>query len=93
MFHWTDSRIQVHAFSCVLALTLTSLLQRTLHQQGVDLSMARAMESLSGIREILLLYPRQTGQAHPRTATCLSKMDSDQQDLFVKLDLGRYQRA
>jgi transposase len=93
MFHWTDSKIQVHAFYCVLALTLTSLLQRTLHQHGLDLSMARAMESLSGIREVLLLYPRQTGQAHPRTATCLSKMDSDQQDLFVKLNLGRYQRA
>src|SRR6266566_2332055 len=32
MFHWTDSKIRVHAFYCVLALTLTSLLQRTLHQ-------------------------------------------------------------
>ena len=28
MFHWTDSKIRVHAFYCVLALTLTSLLQR-----------------------------------------------------------------
>ena len=26
MFHWTDSKIRVHAFYCVLALTLTSLL-------------------------------------------------------------------
>ena len=55
--------------------------------------MARATESLSGIREVLLPYPRQPGQAHPRTATCLSKMDTDQQNLFLKLDLGRYQRA
>jgi transposase len=93
MFHWTDSKIRVHAFYCVLALTLTSLLQRALHQQGLDLSMARTMELLGGIQEVLLLYPPQPGQAHPRTATCLSKMDPDQQDLFLKLDLGRFQRA
>ena len=37
MFHWTDSKIRVHAFYCVLALTLTSLLQRTLHGQGIGL--------------------------------------------------------
>lgn len=93
MFHWTDSKIRVHAFYCVLALTLTSLLARTLHQQGLDLSMACALELLSGIQEVFLLYPRQPGQSQPRTATCLSKMDPDQQDLFLKLDLGRYQRA
>jgi transposase len=46
MFHWTDSKIRVHAFYCVLALTLTSLLQRTLHQQGLDLSMDRALQLL-----------------------------------------------
>jgi hypothetical protein len=27
MFHWTDSKIRVHAFYCVSALTLTSLSQ------------------------------------------------------------------
>jgi transposase len=38
MFHWTDSKIQVHAFYCVLALLLTSLLQGEL---------ARKVESFS----------------------------------------------
>jgi hypothetical protein len=33
LFHWTDSKIQVHAFYCVLAL-LTSLLQRELVRKG-----------------------------------------------------------
>ncbi len=36
MFHWTDIKIRVHAFYCVLALTLTSLLQRALHQPEVE---------------------------------------------------------
>ena len=38
MFHWTDSKIQVHAFSCVLALLLTSLLQRELARKASALS-------------------------------------------------------
>jgi len=91
MFHWTDSKIRVHAFYCVLALTLTSLLQRTLHQQGLDLSLSRMMELLGGIEEVLVIYPRQPGQKHPRTATCLSERDAEQGRLLQVLDLERYQ--
>jgi transposase len=91
MFHWTDSKIQVHAFYCVLALTLTSLLQRALHEHGLDLSLTRMMELLGSIQEVLLLYPRQQGEKHPRTATCLSERDADQEMLMKALDLGRYQ--
>ena len=91
MFHWTDSKIRVHAFYCVLALTLTSLLQRALHGRGLDLSLSRMMELLGGIQEVLLLYPRQQGEKHPRTATCLSERDAEQQKLLEVLDLGRYQ--
>src|SRR6266705_4367534 len=91
MFHWTDSKIRVHAFYCVLALTLTSLLQRALRGHGMDLSLTRMMELLGGIQEVLLLYPRQQGEKHPRTATCLSERDAAQEKLLEGLDLGRYQ--
>jgi len=91
MFHWTDSKIRVHAFYCVLALTLTSLLQRTLHGRGLDLSLSRMMELLGGIQEVLLLYPRRPGEKHPRTATCLSEQNPEQQKLLEVLSLGRYQ--
>jgi transposase len=91
MFHWTDSKIRVHAFYCVLALTLTSLLQRALHAQGLDLSLTRMMELLGGIQEVLLLYPRQQGEKHPRTATCLSERDAEQEKLLEVLNLRRYQ--
>ena len=91
MFHWTDSKIRVHAFYCVLALTLTSLLQRTLHQQGLDLSLSRMMELLGGIEEVLVIYPRQQGQQRPATATCLSERDAEQERVLQALALGRYQ--
>jgi transposase len=91
MFHWTDPMIRVHAFYCVLALTLTSLLQRTLHQRGIDLSLSRMMELLSAIQEVILLYPLAPGQKQPRTATCMTERDADQERIFQALDLGRYQ--
>ena len=92
MFHWTDPMIRVHAFYCVLALTLTSLLQRTLHQRSLDLSLTRMMELLGGIQEVLLLYPLAPGQKQPRTATCMTERDAEQEQIFQALDLGRYQR-
>jgi len=90
MFHWTDSKIRVHAFYCVLALTLTSLLQRALHQKGHDLSMARMLKLLGGIQEILLVYPKAVGEKKPRTAACLSAMEEEQRQLFDQLNLSRY---
>src|SRR6266540_2517430 len=70
MFHWTDSKIQVHAFYCVLALLLTSLLQRELSHKGEPLSINRMLEELSGVRETLVVYPRRQGQRQASTATC-----------------------
>jgi len=93
MFHWTDSKIRVHAFYCVLALTLTSLLRRTLHQKGLDLSMRRMSELLGEIKEVLVLYPRRPGEHKPRTASCLSTMDTEHEQIFAALNLSRYQAA
>jgi transposase len=93
MFHWTDSKIRVHAFTCVLALTLTSLLQRTLHQKGIDLSMPRMYDLLDGIRETLVIYPRRPGEKTPRVAAGHSTLSDEQQKLFDALDLKRYLSA
>ena len=90
MFHWTDSKIRVHAFYCVLALLLTSLLQRELAGQGEPHSINRILEELGGIRETLVLYPRRQGQRSSPTATCLTRMNSLQQRLFSLLHLQRY---
>src|SRR5450759_2350358 len=90
MFHWTDSKIQVHAFYCVLALLLTSLLQRELAQKGEPLSINRLLEELGGIRETLVVYPRRQGQRQASTATCLTRMTASQRRLFSLLDLQRF---
>jgi transposase len=90
MFHWTDSKIRVHAFTCVLALTLSSLLQRTLHQGGIDLSIPRMLELLGGIRETLVIYPRKRGQKKHPTKASLSTLSDEQQKLLKILQLQRH---
>lgn len=90
MYHWTDSKIQVHAFYCVLALLITSLLQRELARKGEALSINRMLEELGGIRETLVVYPRRQGQRQAPTATCLTRMTALQQRLFSLLDLKRF---
>ena len=90
MYHWTDSKIQVHAFYCVLALLLTSLLQRELARQGEPLSINRILEELGGIQETLIVYPRRQGQRRHTTASCLTRMNPLQSRLFSLLGLKRY---
>lgn len=87
MFHWTDSKIRVHAFTCVLALTLVGLLHRRVVQAGVDISQSRLLEELKGIQEVTNLYTPAGGRGKPRTETVLSQRTPLQQQLCAILDL------
>jgi transposase len=96
MFHWTDSKIRVHAFYCVLALTLASLLQRQAAQNGITLSIKALFEALNGIQEVVNLYPA-TGEAgsrgRPHTQTTLSEMNPTQQALYRLFNLDRHRQS
>jgi transposase len=96
MFHWTDSKIRVHAFYCVLALILASLLQRQAAQNGIALSVKDMFEALNGIGEVINIYPA-TGEAgsrgRPHTQTTLSDMNATQQALYRLFNLDRHRKA
>ena len=95
MFHWTDSKIRVHAFYCVLALLLASLLQRRAAQNGLPLSIKAMFSALSAIQEVINIYPA-TGTSgspgRPLLKTTLSEMDQTQQQLYRLFDLDRYRQ-
>jgi transposase len=88
--HWTDQKIRVHVFSCVLALLLCSLLRRQLHRQGIDRSIPALLEELSQIREVGILTAGRTEGEPPRLETTLSRLTEEQRRLHDILDLGRY---
>ena len=47
----------MHAFYCVLALTLASLLQRRAAQNGISLSVQALIKALNGIQEVTNSIP------------------------------------
>jgi len=91
--HWTDQKIQVHVFYCVLALMLCSLLRRELHQKGIDQSIPTLLANLTQIREVGVVYPAQGKQLTPTLHMTLSHLSEGQRALYDALDLQRYQAA
>jgi len=92
MWHWTDHNVRVHAFYCVLALTLVSLLQRELFVHGIDVSIHKAIEALSEICEVALVKHNRGGkQVEPQIV--ISKMTDKQRQMFETLQLSRYTEA
>jgi len=88
-FHWTDQKMRVHAFYCVLALTIASLLQRELAGKGLKISIPKMMENLSSIKELTVFYPKNKISGPPVSLT-LSDMNSLQKKLYRLLRLRNY---
>lgn len=89
-FHWTDQKLRVHAFYCVLALTILNLLRRKLAQSGIVLSIVEMMNQLTEINEVTLLYPAPQRSKQPVVQTQLSKMNDRQKELASVLGLDRF---
>ncbi len=88
--HWTDQKITVHVFYCVLALTLVSLLRRELHRSGIEKSIPDIIDTLAGIREVGLVHPPEGKKKNPTIKTVLSKMSNDQRAMYDALNLDRF---
>ncbi len=50
LYHWTDSKIRIHLFVCVAALTYLTLLCQRLAAADINLSPTEAMEELRTLR-------------------------------------------
>ena len=85
-YHWTDAMIRVHAFYCVLAVTLTSLLQRELARRGLTISIPKMLEELSGMYETTLVYPGPTSR-RPVVQRVLADLTPRQKRLVKLLSL------
>jgi transposase len=96
MFHWTDSKIRVHAFYCVLALILGSLLRRRAAQNDLSLSLQALLKALNGIQEVTNVFPpagKPGSPGRPYVKTTLTEMDHTQKALFQLFALDRYRQT
>jgi len=88
MFHWTDQKIRVHSFHCVIALMVARLMRRETQRAGVSMSVAELLEALGGIEETVLLYQGERGR--PRARRMLTEIDTAQQRLYDLFALDTY---
>src|SRR5512133_628054 len=88
MFHWTEQKIRVHAFYCVLALAIAHLMRRHAAQAGIDLSVRELLHTLSGIQETVMIYPSTGGR--PKARRMLTDRDPTQQHLCDLFGLATY---
>jgi transposase len=88
MFHWTDAKIRVHVFYCVLALRVARLMQREAARAGLPMSARELLVQLGGIEETVLLYQGERGR--PRARRMLTEVTATQQRLYDLFDLERY---
>jgi transposase len=89
MYHWTDSKIRVHAFYCMLGISLLQYVHRQSQTAWPGLTVEQLIEQLSPIQQFLLLYPPLGDKGPNRVATVLSKQTLAQQALASSLGLDQ----
>jgi transposase len=88
MFHWTESKIRVHIFYCVLALMVARLMVREADRAGMHMSVRELLSTLAGIEETMLLYQGETGR--PRARRMLTDIEPPAQRLYDLFGLDAY---
>lgn len=89
MYHWTDHNIHVHAFYCMLGISLLKYIQKEVQTAWPGISMEELQQQLEQIKQFVLLYPNLGDKGPQRTATVLSKQTLIQQALSAALRLDQ----
>jgi transposase len=88
MYHFTDQKIRVHTFYCVLALIVAKLIARQADLAGIHLSVRELLGTLASIQETVLLYQGERGR--PRARRMLTEIDPDARQLYDLFGLERF---
>jgi len=89
MHHWTDRKIRIHAFYCMLGISLLQHLHKQAQSAWNGISTEQLLEELRQIQQFVLLYPPQGEKGPNRVATVLSKQTLTQQALAKTLGLDQ----
>src|SRR5438876_7088172 len=82
-YHWTDSKLSVHALYCFLALLLIRIVLLRLHERNLSVGVELLTERLRGMHEALVVYANGAAQR------VITERSPEQEALFAALDLGR----
>ena len=93
MHHWTDRKIRIHAFYCMLGISLLHHVHKQAQAAWSDLSLEQLLQELEQIKQFVLLYPPQGEKGPARTAYVLSQQTLPQQALVKTLALEQLHRS
>jgi hypothetical protein len=89
MYHWTGRKIRIHAFYCMLGISLLQYVHKQAQTAWAGIPVEQLLEELRQIQQFLLLYPPQGQKGPNRVATVLSKQTLPQQELVKILGLDQ----
>jgi len=89
MHHWTDSKIRMHAFCCLLGISLLNYVHRQAKQVWPQITIEKLEEELGQIRQLVLLYPPQGAAGPCRVATVMACESLIQKSLAEALGLDK----
>jgi transposase len=81
-YHWTDSKLRVHALTCFLALVLLKIILLRLEEHHLSMGVETLIQRLRGIQEAKLIY------ANGACQRVISERTQQQAELFDALNLN-----
>ena len=80
-FHWTDHKVKVHTFICLIGLLLSQILWKKAREAGHTISLEALLDRLSEVRqaEVITLSSH---QGRPAKTTQLEQMEPELQRLY-----------
>lgn len=88
VYHWTDQKIRVHVFICLLSLVLGQILMKEMEKKGIKISKDKLLDELNGIYDGWVIQSV-TGKKMSFTRV-LGEMTIEQKELWEvvsKIDL------
>lgn len=86
--HWTDQKIRVHYFMCVLGYLMSALVWKQAREKaGFKGTLDNLLDCLNNIR-LAAVIAGKTGRGKPKITYQLEQLDKQEQTLIQALDIG-----
>jgi transposase len=87
MWNWTDQKVKVHIFCCVMALRLCVLIKRELREKGVIISIDSMLDKLGKSKQFIHYHQQRRGLKEVYSTT---KDPKDVEEMLDILELNKY---
>ena len=88
IYHFTDAHIRVHAFYCVLAMMLVSLLNKELEEMGYKMSINYMLRKFQDAQQVISIFP--SSGKKMVTKISYSRLDGFVKEYVEKFNLLSY---